>query len=311
MSDYAFVAERAKKAFASVAALESALVDRPQDRALLINLASMRRFADQARAELERLAEVNHIEICRYRLVPGAGGEYGLGHVAKSLISYQYLFTQIYDAFKNGIKTKATFGREAEQESMFDFAYSYSGSLGVVLLARSSRDFIDGNLDKPIEALYRIMDVSDVDSVRSIAAELGRAVVKRVHDWSKANVEGDFSPDIQWRRSDGKLLGQMIDRNRLEAIVEFIDSTADEKTTPVNARGMFVGGNVASRSFHISIPEGETYIGHISSQAELPREIILGRMYDAVIEVSEIYYYATEVTTKTNTLIRLTGPLTE
>lgn len=63
MSDYAYVADRAKRAFASVARLENELVKRPGDRSLSINLTSMRRLAQQAQIEMERLAEMNQIEL--------------------------------------------------------------------------------------------------------------------------------------------------------------------------------------------------------------------------------------------------------
>lgn len=309
MSDYGYVSDRAKKAFATVARLEGECARSPGNRALSINLASMRRVAEQARLELERLAAYNQIEICEYRLVPVEASEYGLAHVSKTLLEYQNLFTQIYDAMKNGKKSRAHFGQEAQQESMLDFAYSYSGSLGVVLLARSERDFLGGNLDQPIEALYQILDISDVDNVKDIAHTLGRAVVKRVHDWSKANVDGGFSADIRWKRSDGRLLGQMIDKDKLQNIVEFIDATADEATTTIFIQGMLVGGNVASRTFHITVPDGDTYTGHIGEDAALPAAMTLGRIYDAEIQVAEKYFYATERTTKANTLVRLAGPL--
>lgn len=309
MSDYAYVADRAKKAFASVARLESAIQRNPKDRAAAINLASMRRLAEQATAEMERLAALNHIEVCRYRIVPIEGRSYGLGHVSKSLLEYQYLFSQIYDAIRNGKKSKASIGKDAEKESMLDFAYSYSGSLGVALLAQSERSFFDGSLDKPIEAIYQILDISDIDAVRDIAQNLGRAVVKRVHDWSKANVDGGFSADIQWKRSDGRFLGQMIDCRKMQRIVEFIGATADEKIEPVDVKGMLVGGNMSSRTFHITVPDGETYTGQIDNEAILPKALILGRMYNATIVVSEINYYATEKTIATNRLIRLSGPI--
>ena len=156
MSDYAYVADRARKAFASVARLESELQSRPKDVGLSINLASMRRMAEQARSEMERLAALNKIEICKYRLVPSLVNEYGLGHVSKALFEYQNLFSQIYDSIKNGKKSKAQIAPEAQRESMMDFAYTYSGSLGVVLLARGDRDFFEGKLGSgPIKRIPR------------------------------------------------------------------------------------------------------------------------------------------------------------
>jgi hypothetical protein len=309
MSDYAYVADRAKKAFASVARLENALARKPDDRATSINLASMKRMAEQARKDLMRLAEANRIEVCEYRMVPVESNSYGLSHVSKVLLEYQNLFSQIYDALKNGPKSKAVFGQEAEKESMLDFAYSYSGSLGVVLLARSERDFFEGNLDKPIEALYQILDISNIDSLKDISHNLGRAVIKRVHDWSEANVAGGFSADIQWKRSDGRLLGQMIDRERLKKIVELIGSTSDTKTSTIKIRAMLIGGNIGSKTFQLTVPDGETFSGQIPLEADLPLAMTLGRIYDAEIEVSETYYFATEKSSTVNVLRRMRGPL--
>lgn len=309
MSDYAYVADRAKKAFASVARLESALVHKPEDRALSMNLTSMRRMAERAHEELVRLAEANQIEVCEYRMVPIESGEYGLAHVSRVLLEYQNLFSQIYDALKNGPKSKAVVGADSERESMLDFAYSYSGSLGVVLLAKSDREFFSGSLDKPIDALYQILEIEDIDNVKDISHSLGRAVVKRVHDWSEANVDGGFSVDIKWKRSDGRLLGQMIDSGRLKKIVELIGSTSDTKTVPIKIRAMLIGGNIGSKTFQLTVPDGDSYSGQIPADAVLPEAMTLGRIYDADIEVSETYYYATERTVKANSLKRLAGPI--
>ena len=269
----------------------------------------MKRLAEQARAEMEELARQNQIEVCEYRMVPVSAGEYGLAAVSRSLLGYQNLFSQIYDAMRNGGKTKAVIGHEAEEESALEFAFSYSGSLGVVLLARNERSFFDGKLDKPIEALFQIMEISDVDSVKDVARALGHAVVKRVHDWSEATVAGGFSADIRWKRSDGKLLGQMVDRSKLEKIVEFINATSDKKKRTVSIRGVLLGGHILSRSFDIAVPEGERYSGHIADDATLAGPMNLGRQYDAEIEISETYYYATEKTKTEQTLKKLVGPL--
>jgi hypothetical protein len=304
MSDYGFVADRAKRAYASVARIESDLMRAPGDQGLMTNLSSMRRVAERARDELERIAAANSIEVCQYRIVPAEHAGYALRHVSKSLLNYQALFSQLYDSFKNGPKSKAQLGREAEDASTLNFAYTYAGSLGVVLLAKSERDFFDGNLDRPIEALYQILDINDVDSVRDIARARGRAVVKRIHDWSSANVAAGFSADIRWKRSDGRELGQVIDKGRLSKIVEFIDSTSDEKTETISVFGMLVAASLPSRSFHIAVPGGESYTGHFDSEAP-EFDLTLGKTYQATIEVTEIYYYATDKHVKTNSLLNL------
>ena len=305
MSDYAYVADKASKAFASVSRLEDALSKSPDDPALQLNLRSMRHRAAQALLEMERLAALNSIEICRYRIMPADGHEYMLEHVSSSLLNYQLLFTQIYDSHKNGRKDRGKVGAETKKESALNFGFSYSGSLGVALLVRSDRGFFEGNLDKSIETVYQILDLETVDEVREVSNILGRAVVKRVHDWAASNIAGMFAADIQWKRSDGRYLGKVVDIRDLANLVTIIDSTSDRKTYPVKVTGMLIGGNVSSRTFQFHVSESETYVGHIADDADLP-DLTLGHYYEAIIDVSEVYYYATEKTEKTNMLKKLT-----
>lgn len=311
MSDYAFVAERAKKAFASVARLEQRLQRNPLDRITLVNLSAMRKMAQQARDEMERLAGINQIEVCQYRIVPSSDAGYSLRHVSESLLEYQNLFSQIYDALKNGKKTKAVIGHEAEAESALELAYTYSGSLGVALLAKSDRDFFSGTLDTSIEALYQIIDIDDSDAVRDVAQHLGRAVIKRVHDWSKANVEGGFSADIRWTRSDGRMFGQMIDRSRMEKIVKYIQAASDEKVSTIFTTGMLVAVSLPMKSFQIVVPDGDSYSGRFADDLILPDQVTVGRIYSAEITLSEVTYYATQQEKRTNTLSHLSGPLSK
>jgi hypothetical protein len=305
MSDYAYVADRARRAFSSVARIESALLRRPDDKGLQLNLISMRRLAESARNEMLRIAALNQIEVCNYKLSPIIEGNYALEHVAGSFLQYQFLFSQVHDAIKHGRKNKASLPKETAAESALNFAYSYSGSLGVVLLAKSERDFFDGSLDKPIAALYDIMDLDDADSVRDIAHTLGRAVVKRVHDWSLANVKGGFAADIRWKTSDGKERAQVIDRGRMERIVGYIDSASEEETLPASVRGMLVGVSLPSRTFHLVEPGGDSYSGHFHQDFDLDREITVGRMYAADLETKTKVFYATDKSTTSHTLKRL------
>lgn len=305
MSDYGYVVDRAKKAFDAVAKLEAELQRQPDNRALQVNLVSQRRLAERAKEELDHLAALNVIEVCEYRLVPEEGGGYSLGHVAESLLKYQLLFSQIYDSVKSGPKKRAVFGREAEKESALEFGYTFSGSLGVVLLAKSDRDFFSGSLDKPIEALYQILDINNKDDVRDIANHLGRAVVTRVHGWSVANIQGGFSTDVYWKRSDGRQLSQFVDRRRMELIVGFIEAASDTVTTPIEVTGMLVGANIVSRTFHLVVPSGDAYMGRISDEIDLDEGPTLGKLYNAKIDISETFYYATERTDRINNLVDL------
>ncbi len=305
MSEYAHIVERARGAFAAVSSGEAFLEKEPDNGAAYSNLKGLRRIALAAQEELERYASLKQIDICHYRLVPEEAGNYQVGNVSSCLLTYQKLFSQLHDAIKNGPKENAKIGKESEAESALNFAYTYSGSLGVALLVNSDRGFFEGVLDKPIDAIYEIMSIEAPDAVNGIAKNFGRAVVKRVFDWSKANIEGGFSSDIKWKRSDGRLLGQMVEKSKLQKISDYIEASADAKTKILEVKAMLVGGDLQTKSFHLTVPEGDSYKGIMSDDATLASQP-LGNFYNAKIEVSETYYYATEQTKTVHKLISLT-----
>jgi hypothetical protein len=294
MSAYASVAERARQAFASVARLEAELVRNPTSVALQVRLAARAKLARQAEEQLLELARVSHVEVCKYRLLPEAAEHFSLGAVAKSLLEYQNLFSQIYDALKNGVKERARLGREAAAESALEFGYSFSGSLGVVLLAQNERDFFSGQLDQSIASLYQILNIGSRTDVRQTARTFGNAVVKRLYDWSKANLEGGFAADVIWTRSDGRSFGEVIERRRMEEIVNIIDATSDERVDELEAVGRLVGGDLVSGTFHFVVPNGADYRGRLSAEFPAHTEMTLGKQYRALIRETRTIVYATE-----------------
>lgn len=292
MSDYASAAERARRAFASVARLEAALARAPDDASLQINLASRMKLARQTQQQLAWAAEQCQVEVCNYRLLPESSDRYYLPYVTKSLAEYQNVFSQVYDALENGPKMRAVIGKEAARASMMELGYTYSGSLGVVLMAPSERSLFEGKLDKPIEALFQVLDISSQDDVRDIARTLGEAVIKRVHDWSKSNVDGGFAVDVRWNRSDGRQLGQVVVQKQMELIVDIIEATSDEKTRNLTVSGTLVGLNVQAGTFQLSAPDDVgDYRGSLADDFVRDQAHSVPGAYRAgLIEVKKVVY---------------------
>lgn len=294
MSEIASVVERTRKAFATVSRLEDAIARQPLERSLHLNLAAMRKVAAQAQEQLMHLSEMQQIEVCSYRLLPAATDSYGLAHVSRSFLEYQNLFTQVHDAICNGARQYAVWGPEAEQESALEFAYTYSGSLGVVLLAPSERDFFKGRLDLSIDALFEIMEIKQRGDVREVKEKYGKPVVKRMHDWSEANVKGGFATDVRWNRSDGRKLGQVVERETMAHILQLMAEASDEKRRDIDIEGILVGGDVMSGSFHFVEPNKDGYRGSFAPDYSAVTTLTLGQRYYAKITEIVTEKYATE-----------------
>ncbi len=296
MSDFASVVEQARRAFASVAKLESALTRDPTSVILQVNLAASKKLALKSQEQLSSISEYQRIDICNYRLINELKQQYRLADVSLSLLEYQNLFSQIYDAKRNGSKQRAQIGKDALEESTLELAYTYSGSLGVVLLAHNDRDFFDGKLDSSIDCLLEVTEINSSSSVKALANDLGAAVVKRVHDWSSANLAGGFAADLLWKRSDGRQLGHLVNRETMEEIVSLIEATSDEQTEIITAKGILVGGDLRLRggTFHFVVLGGEDYRGTFAEDFSLETEMTLGHTYVARIREKRTTVFATD-----------------
>jgi hypothetical protein len=294
MLAYVSAVDRARRAFASVARLEDALARDPQSASLQINLAAQMKLARQAEEQLLRLAELSHVEVCNYRLLPATGDTYALAHVSRSMLEFQNLFSQLYDALKHGIKQRAVIGTETARESLLEFGYSYSGSLGIVLLAPSDKTFFEGQLDSTIDSLFEVLEISSQQDVRNVARRFGRPVVKRVYDWSKSNLDGGFATDVQWKKSDGRCLGQVVEQKKMGIILNTIVATSDIAQIENSIGGMLVGINVQAGTFQFIGQDGENYRGRLHEEFSREREVGVPRRYEATIVETRISRYDIE-----------------
>jgi hypothetical protein len=133
-------------------------------------------------------------------------------------------------------------------------------------------------------------------------------VLKRVHDWSESNVEGGFAADVKWRRADGRHLGEVVPRERMERIVDVIRRTSDVETAHRFVTGILVGMDVKSGSFRLTDPSGEDYRGVLGPDFPRGELFTVNRLYDAHIVESRIIRYATETIDRKFSLVSLRIP---
>lgn len=299
MSDYGYVADRARRAAADAARAERTLARNPQSLAAQLNYASRRKLAAQSRDEMLRLAEINNIEVCNYRIISKNTDYFPLASVSKSCLSYQYLFSQVHDAVRNGKKNNAVIGSEALAESSLGVAYTYPGSLGVILLAESEPGFFSGSLDDTISAFFRVIRIRSLEDIRLVSDQLGNAVLKRVKDWSEANSQGGFSVDLQWKRSDGISLGGVFEKEEFELLIELIGDISDESREDRDVQGLLVGIDLKSGTFHISVEDGADLRGSFAEAFDRSVTVEVGIRYNfSLTEITKMRYATGEVSTR-------------
>jgi hypothetical protein len=308
MWEFASIVERARQASATVSRLEAALARDPNSPSLQINLAASKKRALQSNSELQEVASYQRIDICNYRLVASVSNGFFVQGVSGSLLGYQLLFSQVYDALKNGPKGRAQIGKQAGAESALELAFTYSGSLGIVLFAPNERNFFEGQLDKAIDSTYSIIEADSRSEMQEIARTFGGSVIKRLHDWSEATSDGGYSADVRWSRSDGKHLGTIYQVDRLRKLVDLTAETSDKTITTHVETGFLNGGDITSRTFHFVVPNGRDFRGSLGEDFSPDTEMILGGRYRATIRETMTTVYATEKIERELELMTLSSP---
>lgn len=300
MSDFASLLEKRRALAGRKARLEQELSKNPYDYALAKDYNSISRLTHRYEREILFAAEQKQIDVCRYKIIPECE-DYSLYGVTSSLSSFQSVITSIFDAKQSGPKTRARFSEQVKRESELHFGYTFAGSLGFVLVIPSERDLFSGKMDDVVDTFHDLMNVEDIDDVRDISRHLGIAVTSQYYKWLTSNTSREYSLELNWHRSDRVQKGTLLDSNRMNKIEDIILEASDESQDEIPVSGVLVGMNLktTSGSFHLVVPEGESYSGFLSEEFDRSVQWGLNKRYSAEIIKKEVTYFATEDTKTT------------
>jgi hypothetical protein len=295
MLDFASALERSAQFRSKLAAMETALKARPDDRGLRITLLSTKRSAERAEQDVLAAASHSQIDLCRYRIIRTANDTYPASHIAASISSYQDLFTALYNYVKTGPSSSANYSRDIKKNSLLNLAYTYPGSLGVVLTIDNALDlFGDGELDKIIKALQDVTSIRSQEYVKQVADKMGLNVVRKVFAWADINWISEFSVDVQWKKSTDQMSGGFISRQTFLDISSAINQTSDEEPIEIDVVGTLVGYNVLRETFAITTDDEATYSGRLSEEFDRKKVYKIPFSCRAKITAIKLTKYAAE-----------------
>ena len=149
-------------------------------------------------------------------------GTYGVRNVGHSLIGFQDLFSQVYDAVTSGKKVRKRLSEEVMHITSLNFSFAYPGSLGVAMTVPSDRDLFSSRYDEVVDEVLEVMKLHNENDVREIADQYGIAVVKRLYDWSKANSASGYGVGLLWRQSSGTTKSRTVGASDFSRNVDLI-----------------------------------------------------------------------------------------
>lgn len=305
MSGFGYYAERARRAAAQVAELERALGGEPDNRALKLNLASARKFFERSDEEFRQAAALAQYDVLRYRLVQREGSFYALRDLSRSWASFQDVVSYVYDALTTGPRSGGRLPLALRDQTTLGFAYSYPGSLGVVLTVPNDQNLFSGRLDEVVPTIEELLGVGRTSEVREVARKVGRSAIQRVYEWSSSNYKAGFDLDLGWSASKVRDRAQYVSNATFGAITEAIEMTSDSVTTSGLVRGTLVGFNSSRLTFHFVEPDGESFVGQLGPNFPASEEWAVNRSYAALIETETTVRLATGQETTVHRLLRL------
>ena len=164
--------EQLQETRATLARVERAVAEQP-DKPSLRSLAKSL-MAQQRNLEADFAVEADRLgmDVCSYRVFSD-GGYLPLHPLAQGLIDFQSLVTVVYDAHKTSVpKERAKVAPNIKSETSFNFGYTFSGSLGIVLTIPNARTLIlDSHLDDSMKKLFSLAKASLISDIRVFTPE--------------------------------------------------------------------------------------------------------------------------------------------
>jgi hypothetical protein len=307
MSAIVEIRERIQGTIALIAEYERAALRPGAPASLSVNIRSLEKLKAQLEEDFQEIATNEEMDICRYRLLIDQERA-GFGSITKAWNQFQLLFSSLYDAVKNGPKKKGRISKHDLAATQFGFAFTFAGSIGVVLTLPTDRDADADYLDRAAEVLFEMARAGTVEEVAGFVERFGVPPIIQLNRWVKAHVEFRSGAAVEWRKreSTSNLLVQFPELKRLQdAIATISEPKVEEQVMP----GLLVGANTSKRTFQMRLDTGEEISGAFVDAISQEHKVELPKHYQAVIRKTTQIKEATEQEEISYFLVRLGRPL--
>lgn len=296
MSQLLHLQEKLQTVGATMGQLEMEVARHPESLGLVANLRSLSKLHDNLQEDFAYAANQLGFDVLHYRLLEDRPTAKAL---SSSVGTFQEAITVAYDAIRSGSpKNRRSYSPIVATEAALQVAYSYPGSFGVVFTIPTPRMLIPeipSQLDQAMKAVLGLGKAYDDRRIISdVEHTLGKATVRAVYSWAKANAQNRTGTDIEWRRSDAVRADVLIQEPEFRALSETLDKLSGKETKRIAPTGLLVGADIKSHRFHFVTNSDEDIRGSFSDAISESRVAELPRRYTAVIQSTIETSYATE-----------------
>jgi hypothetical protein len=266
----------------------------PADRAVLVNLESLERRALSLEQTFLAEAHTDQLDVCTYRMFAEDRHTYPILAVGSALGDLQRWFSTVYDALRNGPKVRAKLAPEILQQSTLNFAFAFTGSVGVAMTVPSERMLVDNDLERAMRKTIEMGRAESSDQIHYFAREVGPASVRAMYRWVSDHTDSGTGADIRWLRDQSEVVSALFEPRHLANLGRAIEETSDTEETTLELVGDLVGADIHRHTFHLVFEDADEIRGTMAESIGIEYTVELPRRYRAVLRKSSFVNYATE-----------------
>jgi len=183
MSKLAELQRDLQEASAAVAHAERTLAAHPNVPSVHATLRTIQNRRASLEEQFFAAADELGLDACGYR-IEMQGHTVSISGLTAVLGTFQKIFTTVYDALERGAKKKAAKNSDrAIADTTLGFAYSFPGSVGVMMTLANDRHLFGAKLDTAMEKTFDLIRANELEELQLLTDQVGLPSVRLVHQW--------------------------------------------------------------------------------------------------------------------------------
>ncbi len=284
------------------------VVRHPGDYGLLANLETLEIRARSLEEAFLSEADVEHLDVCTYRMFAQDERGYPILTVGSALSDLQRWFSTVYDGLKNGPKHRAKLSPETVQQSTLNFAFAYTGSVGVAMAIPSERLLFDNDLQRAMQKTIEMAKSQSSDQIRHFAKEVGVASIRAMYRWVADHIISGAAVEIKWLRNRTEIVSALFETYHLSNLGRAIEETSAETEEIVKVVGDLVGVDIQKHTFHLAFEEADEIRGTMAESIGIEYTVELPKRYLALLRKRSFVNFATDEEVIRYYLLELKSP---
>jgi hypothetical protein len=280
MSALLDIQEKIEDTEAALRKAEKALVEHPESSTASVALKSIMKRKQLLAEEFSENARDAALDVCRYRIFSETGDSVKVASLAAVLSDFQSLYTTVFDAIQNGPKLRAKIDAVIAKKTSFDFGYSFTGSVGIVMTVPSDLVLIgETDFDRTARAIFEMASATNSEQIAAYAKKLGVASIRKLFRWARNHSASMTGADIEWKKGHETVSKCFVQAPELALLAEVIEQTSEEVSETVDITGTLVGLDVTMRRFHMTFPDAPDIKGEIAPIIGTKKTLEIPKIY--------------------------------